>query len=390
MSLIVFCAALAIGEFAGSFITRYCEAWPIFAMIAASFALFGYGFGVKGWQYGFAFFLGVTLFFVASVESEQQFREQPWMRNRWERTSYGENNAFSGVRDELSRRIGIGLDSERDAVALNRAILLGERKALPKHMKQAFVESGTMHVFAISGLHVMAVASLLSLIMRLLMVPRRWIGVFALPFLWAYIIIIGYPPSAVRAAIMATFYLMAPIFWRRPDALRAWALTFLLVYIGKPTMITNVGAALSFIVVLSIILAGRYSNRFKSRIVSMIFVTFSAWAAGVPIAAHVFGRVTPGGICANLLLVPVAGVTVVTGMLGMLISFISETLAAYFNNLSALFTDGMVVISETIAGIPGANLEVGKWSLLQCAEWYLVILLILFWANLREKRELFR
>ncbi len=387
--MLTFCGALAAGEFIVSPASTWAEAWPIAAIAAVLVALLGYGLAARGWPLGFAFLLGVALFLHASVGSEREFRNCPWMRNRAYRgrlVAEERQGLMAAARRDLSRRAAIGISGDRETVALGRAILLGERSRLPLATKRVFVESGTMHVFAISGLHVMTVAQVLVMLMALLFVPRRWAGAVTLPFLWGYVGLIGWTPSAIRAALMATFYLLAPVFWRRPNALRAWALAFLVVHLSSPTMIVNVGNALSFGVMLAIILVGeRMRNEPEWK--RLLAVTLAAWAAGVPISAHVFGRVTPGGLLANLVLLPAAACTVASGVTGILASFVSVSLAAHLNNLSALLIRAMVGVSRMVSSLPGANFEVARWSYAECAAWYAVIVLsIILLFSLRARR----
>ena len=106
-----------------------------------------------------------------------------------------------------------------------------------------------------------------------------------------------------------------------------------------------------------------------------LLVTLAAWAAGVPISAHVFGRVTPGGMVANLVLIATAKATVVAGALGIGASYISEAVAAHVNNLTALGIKAMVLVAEAVSRLPGANFETMPWSVLTCAEWYAAVAL---------------
>ena len=383
-SWLVACAALAAGEYAASFAPWMAEAWPVAAAFAALAAIAGYGFAWRGWHLLFLFAFGAAIFLFASVEAEHGYRLQPWMRkvsmqrrpSALSAAKSARGSSAAPIRRALSRRVAIGLGREREIVALNRAILLGERGRLPPDIRRTFVESGTMHVFAISGLHVMAVAGLLYWLLRMMFVPLRVAGAVAVPILWAYVWIVGLPPSAVRAATMATFYYAAPLFWRRPDGMKAWAITFFIVYLGDPTKICDVGCALSFTVMLAILLALECGKALGRAWAQSLCVTVAAWAAGVPIVAHVFGLVTPGGLLANLALLPSAAVTVVAGALGLMASFVSETVAAHFNNLSALFTKAMVGVAAVVARLPGANLETGSWPTWVCLVWYAALMAV--------------
>ena len=383
------CAALAAGEYAASFVPTLAETWPIAAALAVLSALFGHGFSLRGWRFLFLFLVGIALFLHASIESERKLRLTPWMRDRRVVERQVEPTGIIGtVRRDLSRRVSLGLEKSPEIAALNRAILLGERRSLPRRTKQVFIASGTMHIFAISGLHVMTVAAALAFLMSLLMVPRRIAGVAAMVPLWGYVAVVGGGPSAIRAASMATIYFAAPLFWRRSDALRAWAVTFVVFHVLRPTDIVTVGSALSFVVTLAIILAADLTRGLDGRKATLVMTT-AAWAAGVPIAAHVFGCVTPGGLLANLVLIPTAGFSVLTGVVGVLTSFLSSTLAAHVNNLSALATSLMVFVAEIVSRLPGANIEVDSWPLWMCAAWYLVLILMFVLVRLKARRTLF-
>lgn len=388
MRILCICGALAAGEYAASFVPTYAGAWPFVAALAVLVALFGCGLEVCGWPLAAVFLLGAALYLQASVDGERLYRERPWMRGRrqYERQTAVGGPRVSALKADLSRRVGIGLEYDREVVGLNRAILLGERSRLPRRTRETFVASGAMHVFAISGLHVMAVAGVLAFLLSLALVPQRLAGAVAIPILWGYVGLIGATPSAVRAALMATFGFAAPVFWRRADLLRAWALTFLLIHLFRPLMIVNVGNALSFAVMLAIALAVECGRRFGGR-VSFVWITVMAWAAGVPISASVFGQVTPGGILANLVLVAMAEYSVAAGAIGVIVSYGSEATAAHLNNLSALCTRAMVGIAEVVSRLPGSSFEVPRWTLLQCAEWYALLALIVLFVFLRRGRN---
>lgn len=387
--MILLCGALAAGEFLASFIPRFCAIWPLCIGLSVLTALLGYGLACRSWPQAFAFFLGAGLFLLSSSAREQVYREKPWLRGCRETARSelcGSGEVAWSARQALSRRMGMGVRGEREGPALVRAILLGERRGLSRRTRQTFAESGTMHVFAISGLHVMAVGKLISCLLALLLIPRRMVGLAAVPVLWAYVWVIGFPPSAVRAAIMATLSCVAPVCWRKPDGLKSWELTFLGVHVLCPRMIVNVGSALSFGVMLAIVLVGN-AVRELSWWKRILYVTLAAWAAGVPISARVFGRVTPGGLLASLVLVSTARLTVVTGALGALAGFVCEKAAGHLNNLSALLVRVMLLVADAVARIPGAHVETERWTLVACAAWYLLAALGLAGLLQAERRR---
>lgn len=281
------------------------------------------------------------------------------------------------ARRSVLRRAGIGLEYSPQLAGLDRAILLGERSAVPHAQWTAFADAGTMHVFAVSGLHVMIVARVIVALLAFL--PPRARALASIPALWFYVLVSGGSPSAIRAAAMASLCMSAFAAWRRPNPVAAWALAFVVVYGLDPMRIFDTGCALSFAVMLGILLAASLAGRDSKA--GFLLVPLAAWMSGMPIVAHVFGRITPGGILANLLLMPLVAVNVASSMLGVLTSFVSTFAAAHLNNLAALSARAMLGISEAVASLPGANFEVARWSWTMCACWYVAMAMALWLAR---------
>lgn len=280
------------------------------------------------------------------------------------------------IRRGLSRRAGFGLEEDRDIAALNRAMLLGERAKIDKSNREVFMAAGTIHIFAISGLHIMVIAAVAAAALALLWIPRRLIAVLLIPLLWLYTMMIGLPPSAVRASAMASFYLAARICGRKANALIAWSLAFIAIHLVSPAAILQVGSILSFAVMLGLILTSRYLAHFERIHAPWLWYPLAAWAAGTPIVAQIFGRITPGGIFANLILVAVAGADVAIGFCGMVAGLFSIHLARLLNALAALLTKLMFAVSWCVASVPGASVEIEEWRWTWTLAWYAAILFL--------------
>lgn len=282
---------------------------------------------------------------------------------------------FARLGDRCARKAEVGLGWCQELAALNQAILLGRRVNIPHARREIFVAAGTVHVFAISGLHVMLVAWMFANVLSLLGISTRHQGALILPVLVAYTLLTGARPSAVRAAMMAGMYLLAMVVGRKGDSLSAWSVTALLVYGIYPERVYDVGCTFSFVVMLGIVAWMRWTqgvtpDTWRREWMESLGVSFAAWAAGVPIAAHVFGKFTLGGLVANLAVLRLAPMTVAFGMLGMLSGFVCESVAAVLNNLAAMSTFLMALVSTLVASLPVASVEVVPWSFVVCAAWY--------------------
>lgn len=285
------------------------------------------------------------------------------------------------VADELAGRAGAGLGWNEELASLNRAILLGRRSELSAERKQMFVDAGTIHVFAISGLHVMVIAWMLGALLEWLGMPLRVRGLVAVPLVVAYVVLTGARPSAIRAAMMASLWLVAPVFGRRPDSLTAWSVTALVVYAVAPERCFDAGCGLSFVVMVGIVLWVRWTQQFRplvelppdswlAKFLGGLGVSLAAWIAGTPLAAHVFGRFTPGGLLANSVVVVCATAMVRFGAGALAVSFVCLPLAMVLNNISAAFTWTMALVSRCVAALPFSNFEVEPWGLGTCLLWY--------------------
>ena len=98
-------------------------------------------------------------------------------------------------------------DAEKSVLA---TLTLGYRQSMRQAVRQQFAAAGVAHVLAVSGFHVAIVCGALSFVTFFLRhrVWGRWIRyLLLLVGLWGFAFLTGLSPSAVRAALMLTFYL---------------------------------------------------------------------------------------------------------------------------------------------------------------------------------------
>ncbi|MDQ3568455.1 MAG: ComEC family competence protein [Actinomycetota bacterium] len=118
---------------------------------------------------------------------------------------------------EIHRRTdaALGYGLRPDEAAIVRRMVLGDRSLIPEELDTAFQRSGITHVLAISGQHVAVLAAMIYFLLRALAVPVMVRSPVTLALIWLYIIVAGAPPSALRAGVVATLVLAAPIFNRQ-------------------------------------------------------------------------------------------------------------------------------------------------------------------------------
>lgn len=89
---------------------------------------------------------------------------------------------------------------------------IAKPKSATRHC--VYSESST-RVLAISGQHVAVLAAMVYLVLRLFAVPMLFRNPAVLGLMCLYIFVAGAPPSAIRAGVVASFVLVAPLFGRQ-------------------------------------------------------------------------------------------------------------------------------------------------------------------------------
>ena len=288
-------------------------------------------------------------------------------------------------RRRLEENSSIGLGGDRHSAALVRSLVFGGRGNLSAEDRREFAAAGTVHIFAVSGLHVTAIAQMLYILLVLLSVPARLAAAAAVPVLLCYVWSIGFPASAARAFAAVSLYFSSMLVWRRPNAPVALSAAFIAAYLCNPHAVCDAGAAFSYTVSFALVAASRARRGRRGR--DLLFTAVIAWAAGVPVSAAVFGRISLIAPIANMAAVPFAGFAVCAGVLGSLAGFVSAGAASHFNNFAALAGGAMEGISRFAASLPGACAEVPEWPAWECAAWYAALALGL--SLLRRKSKKF-
>ena len=304
--------------------------------------------------------------------------------------------ALRDVRARGAEALARGVDPERLGAKIVRAMVLGFRTDVPPEVSEAFRASGTVHVFAISGLHVGVFAGVLAAALALLPVPRWWRPFAAVPALALYVLLTGARPSAVRAATMTAVVLCAPLAGRRADGLSALFAAGTAILAAAPSQILDPGFVFSFLCTGGILLAAPWLKRLRkpppgrlgrarAKLRGMAAVSLVAWLVSAPMTAMFFGRLSPAAIPCNLVVVPLAGVSVTAAVLSLAVSPVVPALSAPLNLAACLCAEAMAAASRAAASIPGAAWEVEPWGIGAVAAWYLALLAA--WLAARRNAE---
>ena len=240
-----------------------------------------------------------------------------------------------------------------------RAILLGDRSELPKHLQEAFKNSGTMHIIAISGLNVGLVVVFFVYFFRFIRLRREISYIITMLFLVFLMLLTGSSPSVTRAVIMCIVFLIGMLLGRPVDPYNTLAIAALFILLKNPKDFFDVGFQLSFLAVLSMIyftpklmrlVKDNVNFYIRKYLWSPFAVSLSASIGTFPFIMHYFRMFVPISIISNIFIVPLMFVLMVSGLCFSVLSwipFIGKFLAI-FNHILA---STIFFLADFFAGI---------------------------------------
>ncbi len=288
--------------------------------------------------------------------------------------------------ERLDSRLGAGLEDHPALAGALSAMVLGQRRAIGDEAKALFMRSGTMHLFAISGLHIGVVAVGLYTMLRLLRLGPRATMIVGSTLLAFYVDLIGQPPSAVRAWLMVTCLQLGRISRAPQNPVSSIAGSALLVLLLDPLQLFSAGFQMSYGIVMALLLYGlpmaeRWQQRFRlwrhtpecdvssrqrwwrrrwEEVLTSVAMAWAATLVGLIAGVAFFGWFSPFALAANLVLIPLAFVVIKCGFIALLAAAIGLTpVVMLFNHAAALVLLVMQSLLATAMRLPGSAWPAG-------------------------------
>ena len=329
-------------------------------------------YGSRWGLFVFFFLLAFSLGLVRGGTYHQDFA-------RGEKTFWNSSRAF------LVDRVKSILP--QDEGALFNAMVLGYEKDVSAKIKTDFNRTGTRHVVAISGMNISIVALLimsLGLSLGLWRQQAFWLAVAGVA---AFVLLVGSPPSALRAGLMGIILLWAQNRGRLVQAWRPMVIAAFLMVVLNPTLLNfDIGFQLSFLAVLGII----YFKNFWMRVFRWVPVKFvrenivlsmAAQTTTWPLILYNFGTLSVVSPLANIFVVPMLTPIMFLGLGFVAVSF-STFLTPMFLWPAWLILKITIKLVEFFGSWGWASVDLGKSGL---AVFMFYPALYLFWRYLENK-----
>lgn len=275
--------------------------------------------------------------------------------------SYDEANAgaMRYLPQRIARKLGETIEQsygEREGAFL-RALLLGDKKYLDEEDASNLAEVGLSHVMAVSGLHCCFLASLIGALMGGRQRKLRCAVTIPLVFLYAFVT--GLTPSILRACIMISMGMIAPLLGRDNDPPTSISFALLLILLKNPFAIASISLQLSFSAVSGIIwLTPKLTKRAhgKHKLVRAAMLSFSttlgAMVFSTPLAGYYFGTLSVVSLLSNLLCLWLVSIVFALGLVSVIVAAAVPQLGAFCALLPALGIRAVLSIAGLLEALP--------------------------------------
>lgn len=257
------------------------------------------------------------------------------------------------------------------------AIMLGNREQLSHERRDTFLKTGTVHILAISGLHVGILAGVFFFLFRLGFANRKACLVATIVFVCLYATLVEFRPPATRAAILVSLFCLGKLIGEKGFSFNLLAAAGVIVLMLNPTDLFQLGPQLSFLAVATLTFGKdwifwkppqdpikrliartrswpvRAVNSLGRQVRTAFLVSGLIWVVAMPLVALKFHLVAPIALAINpLLLIPIAWG--LYGGLGVLVFGATLPFVARFfgwicdRNLSLV--EWMVGVAQTVPG----------------------------------------
>lgn len=296
-------------------------------------------------------------------------------------------NSIFQIRKIINEQI-ISLHSNKTA-SLLRGLLLADRREIDQETKTQFINSGVVHVLAVSGLHVGFIAFIFIIMFGRFNIYFR--SVSTMVGLLSFMLLTGIPPSVFRATVMALVIIIAFSTNRTTNIFNSLAIAALIILILNPNEIYSPGFQLSFSAVLSIgVIYPLISNainklRIKSKLIRYILlfsaVSFAAQIGTLPFTLLYFGKLSVIALFANLIVIPAIGIIISLSVVTLITQAVFPSLAIYYAATNDAITNLLLAFINFTGQLGYSHINIHGYSIYDTFIFYLFLIFFLYFIG---------
>lgn len=281
------------------------------------------------------------------------------------------------------------LNIQEQDFAIVSAMTLGDKTSLTKETKDIYSISGASHILAVSGLHIGIIFQLFILLLggRRRSIPTIMLSITAI---WAYVIFIGMPASAIRSATMISICCFAMLSHRKALSINNLAFAYVIMLIYNPLYLFDISFQMSFMAVYSILLFYQpleglcSTSHFYTRWPwSMLCISIAAQIGTMPLIIYYFGRISCYALFTGFIAIPAATVILWLSAAILLLTLLTHIplMSLLSEPLLHFATSGLISITQATntalkltTMLPGASIDGIKINIPQLCLIYFCII----------------
>lgn len=282
----------------------------------------------------------------------------------------------------------------RPQSAFLEALIFGQESNISDGWKEKLNLTGTRHIAAVSGMNITILTLLISDFLLFLGFWKKQALYSSIILIFFYILMIGAPISAIRAGIMAAFFLAAQYMGRPSNGLKAIVLAAAIMLFFNPLLLTkDIGFQLSFSAVMGLVfLQSKLSDAFGAipdwfQLRNNLAATLAAQIFALPILIYNFGQISLLSPITNILILPFVPIITILGFVSMVVAVFWQGLGQFLSWPVWLMLTYLMKIIKLFSNFSWASLVFRNVSWIFLFVFYSFLSLAVWRLNKNQKTQ---
>lgn len=248
--------------------------------------------------------------------------------------------------------------------------ILGNTSLLEQDTKESFQNNGISHLFAVSGMHITLISTLLMYLLKKITKNHDISYIITIFILLFYTFITNFSSSILRAFLLFLLIYINKKFKFNLKTIEIIMLILLILLMYNPFYIYSIGFKFTFIISIILILFSKKINNFKNYFSKLLMTSLISFFISLPIVINNFFEINLISPLLNLIFVPFISIIIFPfSLISLIFPFLDNTfyiIVKFMENIS-------IYINNTLS----INIIIGKMNLIMIVIYYLLTLICL-------------
>ncbi|MDA0987160.1 MAG: DNA internalization-related competence protein ComEC/Rec2 [Bacteroidetes bacterium] len=291
---------------------------------------------------------------------------------------------------------------QKDEAYVMRGLILGDQAMISTETKNYFINTGTIHVLAVSGSHIVLVIATFYILFGLLRIPFELKIIATIFGIIFYMLLTGSTPSVVRASIMGIVVLASQLLNRKTNLYNSLGVSVVIILLWDTRQLFDIGFQLSyaavygmvyfypkiFLIYKKILPQYFFKNIILNNILLLFGITLSAQIATFPVTIFYFYKFSVISLFANLIVVPLIAIVMLISFIAIIISTISIWIGSIFIEPAGLTLKFIIYFVDMMNQVPFGVVEIYNFNYFSFIYFLLILVILASLSNILKVRKL--